>query len=168
MRRTFGAVAVACLFAVGLHAQDTQIKSKTKVKADDAKAVKFTGCLQTGAEPTAFVLERAVPVGQTTITTKGTTGTTTTTTTTYALVPAGSVEFQPLLGHKVEVTGVIVKPATATDDDAKVKTKTETKIKTENAPDKKVKEEGKVTIPRGETAQLRVISIKHLADACMM
>jgi hypothetical protein len=173
MVRSLGAVAVACLFAVGLHAQDAQVQTKTKVKADDAKPVTFTGCLQTGTEASAFVLAKAVPVSQTTTmeTATGTSGkpeTTTTTVTTYVLVPNASLEFQPLIGHKVEVTGVIVKAASGGDDDAKVKTTTETKTKTENEPDKKVKEESKMDISRGPVPQLKVISIKHLADACEM
>ena len=95
-----------------------------------------------------------MPVGRTTTTEVGTAGTTTTTR--YILVPGEKVEFQPLVGHKVEVTGVMI-PA------GQSKTETKTKIEREDAPDTTIKE----TVKSDSTMpQFRVISIKNLAENC--
>jgi hypothetical protein len=157
MSRMFASFALALGCAVALHAQETTTTTKTEVKGNDAKTVTYSGCMQTGAEPRSFVLAKVVPVGRTTTTEVGTAGTTTTTTTTnYVLVPGEKVEFQPLVGHKVEVTGVMI-PA------GQSKTETKTKIEREDAPDTKIKE----TVKSDSTMpQFRVISIKNLAESC--
>ena len=81
---------------------------------------------------------------------------TTTTTTRYALVPGPTVQFQQFVGHKVEVTGMMV-------PEGESKTTTTTKVDRDNGPDTKTKE----TVKReGDMAQFRVMSIKHLADSC--
>ena len=78
----------------------------------------------------------------------------TTTTTTYALVPDQKVELVKHLGHKVEVTGILI-PA-----GKKVETKTE--IEREHGKDTKITEKSK----DGNLPQFRVTSIKHLAETC--
>jgi hypothetical protein len=72
----------------------------------------------------------------------------------YVLVPSEQVEMQEHVGHKVEVTGVLVP---AGKGDAKIKT--ETKL-----PGQEEKTEAK--IEKGPVPQFRVISIKQLADSC--
>jgi len=157
MSRMFASFALALGCAVALHAQETKTTTKTEVKGNDAKTVTYSGCMQSGEQPRSFVLAKVVPVGRTTTTEVGTSGATTTTTTTnYVLVPGEKVEFQPLVGHKVEVTGVMI-PA------GKSKTETETKIEREDAPDTKVKETVKSD---SAMPQFRVISIKNLAESC--
>ena len=143
--------------AVGLHAQDT--KTKVEVKGDDAKRVTYSGCVQTGTETRSYVLAKVVPVSQTTRTEVGTSGntTTTTTTTTYALVPGETIELQQHVGHKVEVTGVMI-PA----GDSKVETTTKTER--ENDRDTTVKET--VKTEGAPMPQFRVLSIKQLAETC--
>jgi len=54
-------VALGCAFTVAIHAQDTTMKSKTKVSGGDAKVVTYTGCVQTGTETESYILEKAVP-----------------------------------------------------------------------------------------------------------
>lgn len=161
MKQLTVAIAVAVAAAVGLRAQE--IKSETKVKTDDAKTVVYTGCLQTGQETTTYVLENAVPVKETkTETTVGKTGlpeTTTTTTEKYVLVPTGKVEFKQDVGHKVQVTAVVIP---AGDDKSKIETQTKTKI--EGQPTQRT--ETKEKIPQGDLPQLRVVSMKHLSDRC--
>ena len=164
MKRVILALSFALTSAALLAAQD--IKTETKVKTDDdAKAVMFTGCLQTGTTAARFILENAVPVKRETKTETRVNpagapqSSTTTTTTTYALVPQGSIEFQPNVGHKVEVTAMMVP---AGNDTAEIKT--QTKIEVEGAPDRKV--ETKEKIEQTSFPQLRVVSVKHLADRC--
>jgi hypothetical protein len=143
------AVGCAAVLDVGAGAQTTE--SKTTVKTEGAKTVHYTGCVQNGTETRTFVLQNVVPVATTTRTT-GTAGTVTTTT--YALVPEGKVELQEQLGHKVEVTGVLIP---AGKGNAKIETRTKTKDTEEHT---------KTEVERGPLPQLRVISVKHLADSC--
>src|SRR5206468_10213830 len=113
-----------------------------------------TGCLQSGVETNSFILDKVVPIGQTTRTQVGTAGEVTkTTTTTYALIPGERVEFQNMIGHKVEVTGVEI------SGNATVKTK----VEREDAKDTKEKTKYENALP-----QLRVTSVKHLSDTCSM
>jgi hypothetical protein len=152
-------VALTVALAAGVYAQESTVKSTTKVKGDEVKAVTYTGCLQTGAESRGFILDKVMPVGQTTKTeVTGTSGEITkTTTTTYMLVPGERVELQNMVGHKVEVTGVLISGDT--------KTETKTKIEREGEKDVTTKDRTKTD---NAVPQLRVTSIKHLADSCTM
>jgi len=155
--RFIGATTLAFACAVGLaaQAQETTTRTETRVKADDAKTVTFSGCVKPGTEAKAFILEKAVPVRRTTTEeATGTSGVVTTTTTTYALVPGESVELTGDVGHKVEVTGVMVPSGDVTK---------ETKTTRETAAGTRTEE----TVKReGSLPQFRVISVKHLAESC--
>jgi hypothetical protein len=148
-------IALSVAFAAAMQAQE--VKSTTKITGDNVKPVTFMGCLQTGTQASSYVLDKVVPIGQTTKTeATGTAGEITkTTTTTYALVPGERVEFQKMVGHKVEVTGVLLSGDT--------KTETKTKIEREGEKDVTVKDKSKT---ENALPQLRVTSIKHLADSC--
>jgi hypothetical protein len=155
--RFIGATTLAFACAVGLaaQAQETTTRTETKVKADDAKMVTFSGCVKPGTEAKAFILEKAVPVRKTTTEeATGTSGVVTTTTTTYALVPGESVELTGDVGHKVEVTGIMVPSGEVTK---------ETKTTRETAAGTRTEE----TVKReGALPQFRVISVKHLPETC--
>lgn len=140
--------AFACALDGPVSAQSTE--SKTKVKAEHGKTVTYTGCVQTGTESRTYILQNVVPISTTETT--GTSGTTTTTT--YALVPEGKVEFREHVGHKVEVTGVLV-PAG----------KGETKYKAETKGERS-EQETKGEVKRGAVPQLRVISVKPIGQSC--
>lgn len=140
MGRLIGMFALALGCTVALHAQDTTTTTRTQVNSDVAKSVTYSGCVQSGAEPRSFVLAKVVPVSQTKSTEVGTSGTTTTVTTNYALVPTEKIELQPEVGHKVEVTGIMMPAGDI---------KTETSTKADNA-----------------MPQFRVLSIKKVADSC--
>src|SRR5262252_1311195 len=124
---------------------------QTKIKAEHAQTTTFTGCLQTGTEAKTYILDKVVPTKTTEVV--GTSGETATVTK-YELIPSEQVQMQEHVGHKVEVTGVLVP---AGKGDAKIKT--ETKL-----PGQEQKTEAK--IEKGPTPQFRVISIKHLAETC--
>jgi hypothetical protein len=163
MRRLVIALSIAAAGAIGLHAQD--VKSETTIKSDDAKTVRYTGCLQTGTETRSYVLEDAVPVKETRSTTSvgesGLPETTTTTTTRYVLVPAGRVDFQQNVGHRVEVTAMVIP---AGDDHTKIETKTKTEADDQPSQQTVTKEK----VAQGDEPQLRVLSVKHLADSCRL
>jgi hypothetical protein len=150
-------VALIVAFAAAMQAQESTVKSTTKISGDDVKPVTFTGCIATGTETRTFILDKVVPVAQTTKTeATGTAGELkTTTTTTYLLVPGEKVELEKMVGHKVEVTGVQISGDT--------KTETKTKVEREDAKDSTTKEKMKTS---NALPQLRVTSIKHLADTC--
>ena len=159
MTRSIAALAVAfgCSCVIGISAQETKTTTTTKTEGAKATTVTYTGCMQTGTETRSVVLAKVQPISRTTETAVGTSGaTTTTTTTTYALVPDEKIEFQTHLGHKVEVTGMMI-PA------GESKTTTETKVEREDAPDTKSKETVKTNAP---LPQFRVMSIKDLNDSC--
>ena len=158
MKRSIAALAVAlgCSFAIGLNAQDTKTTTTTKTEGAKATTVTYTGCMQTGTETRSVILAKVQPVGSTSETAVGTNGVTTTTTTTYALVPEEKVDLQTHVGHKVEVTGMMI-PA------GESKTKTETKIDREDAPDSKSKETVKTNSPM---PQFHVTSVKDLNESC--
>jgi hypothetical protein len=146
-------LALACAFGLAAQAQEATTRTETKVKTDDAKTLTFSGCVKPGTEAKAFILEKAVPIRKTT--TEEATGTsgvvTTTTSTTYALVPGESVELTGDVGHKVEVTGVMVGGETR-----------ETKTTRESASGTRTEE----TVKQGALPQFRVISVKHLPETC--
>jgi hypothetical protein len=83
----------------------------------------------------------------------GTGGAITTTSTSYILVPGERVTLTSHVGHKVEVTGMLI-PAG--------ETKTRTKIEREHGGDTTIKE--KVNSDR---PHFRVLSVKELAEPCM-
>jgi hypothetical protein len=153
MRRYAVALSMALGIAIAAHAQETTTRTTTKTEGDKSQTVTYTGCVQTGTETKSYILDKVVPVGRTT--TVGPTGTTYSTTT-YALVPGERVEFQQFVGHKVEVTGVMI-PA------GESKTETRTKIERDGAPDTNIKEKTKSD---RAMPQFQVTSIKHLADSC--
>lgn len=151
------AIAFACSCVIGVGAQDTKTTTTTKTEGGKATTVSYTGCMQTGTETRSVVLAKVQPVSRTTETAIGTSGvTSTTTTTTYALVPDEKVELQTHVGHKVEVTGMMI-PA------GESKTTTETKVEREDAPDTKSKETVKTNAP---VPQFRVMSVKDLNESC--
>jgi len=161
MKRFLGMSAAAAGFALmlGLHAAaqqqqpptTTSADDQTKIKAEHAQTTTFTGCLQTGTEAKTYILDKVVQTKTTEIV--GTSGETATVTK-YELIPSEQVQMQEHVGHKVEVTGVLVP---AGKGDAKIKT--ETKL-----PGQEEKTEAK--IEKGAAPQFRVVSIKHLADSC--
>jgi hypothetical protein len=150
------AVALGCASLIVVQAQDTKVKSKTKVEGGDAQMVTYTGCLQTGTETRTYILDKVVPVRTTESRPTATGGTIETTTTSYILVPGERVELQTHVGHKVEVTGMLI-PA------GDVKTRSKTKIEREDAKDTTIKEKTKSDSDR---PHFRVVSVKELSEPC--
>jgi hypothetical protein len=94
-----------------------------------------------------------MPVSKTTETSTDASGVpTTTTTTTYELLPSDTVQITEYVGHKVEVTGILVPKG-------EMKTETETKIGDDTKTKEKVETES-------DMPQFRVISIRNLAERC--
>jgi hypothetical protein len=161
-------IAAACVLAVSVSAQDTRIrtKSKTKIKADDAKTVMMTGCLTAGSNGT-FTLTNATPqIDIETTLDLPPVGTAGAKITSYELMPRAGVSLSPHVGHMVEITALALPPATASDHDSKATVKSKTKVKVDDAPDVNVESRTKAELPRGATSRLVVASVKHLAPVC--
>lgn len=183
--------AAACVFAVTVSAQDTTVKTKTKVDADDAKVMMMTGCLSKAPAGDVFVLAGAttlkgddmearsktkVDVDDDETETKTKTKTevehddddvvgTTGAVATYELMAKEGVDLNAHVGHKVEVTAVALKAAGG-DDDAEVDVETKTKVEVDDAPDAKMKTKTEAELPRGASPRMMVLSVKHIAPSC--
>ena len=140
-------LALGCASLV--HAQSDKVK--TTVKTDDAHIVTYSGCVQSGTQARSYVLDHVAPIRKTT---EFNADGSTTTTTTYALVSDGTVQFEPQIGHKVEVQGVLISPG---HGDAEIKSKTEVNGKEERT---------KTKVDKTGYPQLRVVSMKSLGEAC--
>ena len=155
MRRVITAVAIVLGFAFTNSAigQEQDVKTKTKIKGDDAQTVTYTGCVADGPQTRTFVLNKVMPVGQTTETTTNASGvSSTTTTTTYALVPSDTTQITEYVGHKVQVTGMMVPKGD-------MRARTETKVGGETVKKEETKTES-------DLPQFRVISIRNLGETC--
>jgi len=153
MSRNIAAVALVLGFAFTSSAIGQDVKTETKVKGDDGQTVTYTGCVGAGAETHSFVLNKVMPVGQTTETTTDASGvSSSSTTTTYALVPSDTVQVTEYVGHKVQVTGLLVPKG-------EMRTRTQTKV----GDDTVKKEETKT---ESDLPQFRVISIRNLGETC--
>ena len=147
------AFALGCTALVA--AQETRTKTEVKSSGGDPQTVTYTGCVAAGTQAKTYVLDKVVPVTKTT-TTETPTSSTTTTSTSYILVPGETVQVQEHVGHKVEVTGMLI-PGGDT------KTETTTRTDREDAKDTKTRErvETKNAMP-----EFRVTSIKTIGQSC--
>ena len=154
------------------------------------KTVTMTGCLQPGISANSYALLGSITAtgdglkSKTTVKTdvdKNKTEVTTnektevddahrgpvgTALATYELMPKEGVNLAPHLGHRVEITAVMLEPAKRGDDKAKVEIKEKTDVDVEHAPDAKSETRTKAELPRGPQARLMAMSIKMLAPSC--
>jgi hypothetical protein len=131
-----------------LHAQSTE--TKTKIKTEHGQTVTYTGCVGNGTETRSYILQNVTPISRT----ETTTASGTSVSTTYSLVPEGTVELQQNVGHRVEVTGVLIE---AGHGDAKVTQRTKTNGKEEKTT---------TEVDRGAVPQLKVLSVKPTGGSC--
>lgn len=142
--------------SLAVHAQSTTTTSKSAMDKK-GETVTYTGCVATGTETQTYILNKVVPV-TTTRTVAGTAGTISSTSTSYVLVPGDqTVEFKTFVGHKVEVTGVMI-------PEGEWKTTTKTKIDREDAKDTTIKQKTKGD---SDAPHFRVLSVKQLNEPCM-
>ena len=191
MRALLSAGALALAFGVSAGAQDSTVKSKTKIDADDARAVVMTGCLQRAPGSSVFTLAGATGVAGDDVTLRskvktdvddddvevktqtraeidkdddrpvGTSGAART----YEVSPHTGVDLAAHVGHRVEIAAVMLDPANG-DDDAEIEISTRTETRVEDAPDGKAKTKTEVELPRGAHARLTAMSVKPIAGDC--
>ena len=188
MKKLIPACAIAVALGASVAAQDSTVKTKTKVEADDAHTVVMRGCLMqagpmftlAGATATKgddleirSKVKTDVDRDETEVKSKtsakiddadhavGTSGAVMA----YELTPRAGVDLAAHVGHQVEITGVMLDPAKG-DDDAEVKIKERTTVKADDAPDGKVETKTKADLPRGAHARLTVLSVSPLSGSC--
>jgi hypothetical protein len=190
MYRIIPVAALALGMAASVAAQDSTVRSRTKVSGDDARALTLTGCLERGPAG-VFTLNNATARSSDEVTTKSKVETdvdnrgndvkTKSRTevehedgrragiaglkASYELSPNQGVELASHVGQQVLVTAVAI-DAKKGDDDAKVKIEEETKVDRENAPDSKVKTRTEAELPRGGNSKVTVLSVKTVAPSC--
>jgi hypothetical protein len=189
MRLTIYSVAV--LLAIGTTlsaAQDTTVKSRTKIEGDEAQVVSMTGCLRQDAQTGAYMLVGTVDaVGENvtneakvtidrdkddrTVTaetrSKGDKGdkrdqAAAGVSSTYILMP-GNVSLTSYVGQRVQIAAAAVKPG---HKDAEVTVKGETKVDPERGRERTERSKTKVEIERGPLGQYTVVSVKPLGGTC--
>jgi hypothetical protein len=191
MYRIIPVVAVALGMAVSAAAQDSTVRSKTKVSADDARTITLTGCLaRESADLFTLRGTSTITNGEVTSTSKTETDvddrgrevkSKTTTdvdhdgetrpggvpglTAVYELTPSQGVDLAPHVGKQVQILAVSLNPK-GHGDNAKVKVEGETKIERKGARDSQVKSRTELELPRGDQARVTVVSVKPLGPAC--
>jgi hypothetical protein len=172
---------------VAAHAQDGTVKSKTQIKADDAKAITATGCLIPGLAPGSFALRGGIVARGDEVTTKSRTetdvdkdGATTKSKTRtdadgghsrvapggvvmYDLSPRAGVDLAANIGHEVQLTAIMLDRGKG---DADVKIKENTRVDPDHGKDSESKTETKLNVERGNGPRLTVLSVKSLGQTC--
>jgi len=165
MRNTAAGYAFAVLLSgTMVAAQDANTTTDTKVKSDDGKIVKMTGCVEIGGG-TSFMLTNITSEqdqskgGQHDRNGIAKGGS-------YPLIERKGLDLGSYIQQKVELTGVVVPAATNHDTQDKIKIKETTRVDVKDGPDKKSSEATTVKVARGAATQFLVASVKLLAPSC--
>lgn len=185
MRLTVLVAFVAAAMTTTASAQDSKAKSRTDIKADDAKVMSMVGCIRHEPVSDSYLLVGTVTAAGDDLTTKtkvktdvdddktkveaksetkgndavGTAGAVST----YLLVATPKADLAPHVGQQVRISALQVEKG---HGDADVKIKDETKIERENAPDSKSDSKTKLELPRSPNSAYTVVSVTPLGKAC--
>ena len=152
-------VAAVSLTATISSAQQTTVTTDTKVKSDNGKVVTMVGCVMIGGG-TSFVLSNITTEReQDAAASSRARGP-------YALIGRDGLDLGPFIHQKVELTGVVVPPATKGDRDDKFKVEETTRADVDNGRDRKSRTATTVKVARGSMHQFLVASVKTLAPNC--
>ena len=185
MKRLFPICAIVTAMTVTVGAQDTKVKSRTKVKADDATVISLTGCLRQDPLGGYTLLGTTAAAGEK-VTTRTKVKTdiddddvevtartrsradddpvaTSGATSTYMLVPRGNVALAPHVGHQVQVSAVMLERG---EDDADVKIQDRTTVDPDNGPSRTGRSQTKIEVENVPHGQYAVVSVKQLAMTC--
>lgn len=186
MRRLIPVCAIVAGLTVAASAQDTTVKSRTTVKADDdATVVSLTGCLRQDSLNGRYTLLGAMAAAGERVRTdtrvetdiddddvdvKATTKSradgpvaTAGAISTYVLVPQRGVTLLPHVGNRIQVTAVMLKPG---EDDADVKIEDRTRVDPDDGPATTARGKTKIEVERAGDGQYAVVSVKSLGGTC--
>jgi len=184
MRLTVLVAFVAAALSTTASAQDSKAKSRTDIKADDARVMSMVGCVRHEPVSDSYLLVGTVTAAGDDLTTKtkvktdvdndktkveaksetkgndavGTAGAST-----YLLLATPKVNLAPHVGQQVRIAALQVEKG---HGDADVKIKDETKVEREDAPDSKSNSKTKLELPRSPNAAYTVVSMKSLGVPC--
>ena len=186
MRLLIPSTVAVMLLSLTASAQDSTVKSQTKIKADDAQVMSMTGCLRQDPLTSIYMLDGTVAaagknvetnsrvktdVDRDKTTVKGTTqskangGAVATggVVSSYTLLPGNNVDLASHVGEQGQVSAIVVKPG---HGDADVKIQDKTKVEPEHARDSTSKSKTKVELPRSAAGAYTVVSMTPLGTAC--
>ena len=185
MKFSVPTLALAAALTVPVTAQDSTVKSRTNIKADDARVVSMTGCVREDPITHAYSLAGTMASGdeltsktktktdvdRDTTKVKETTRTkvddgavaTTGSMTTYALLSPAEVPLSNYVGKRVELSAIMTDPG---HGDADVKIRQKVNVNPDNAPDSTTRSKTKVEVPRSGNGAYTVVSVKPLAGNC--
>ncbi|HEY3157788.1 MAG TPA: hypothetical protein VGJ78_02410 [Vicinamibacterales bacterium] len=184
--RLFPVAIMVAALSVALSAQDSKVKSRTNIKADDATVTSMTGCLRQQVATGVYTLDGTLATSgkeiesksrvktdvdrdKTTVRGKAETKAdggavaTSGTTSTFLLVPANNVDLASHVGERVQISAIMVKPGSG---DADVTIKDKTKVDPEGAPDAQSRSKTKLELPRTPAGQYTVMSITPTGSRC--
>jgi hypothetical protein len=140
-------------------AQVTKTTTDTEVKSDNGKVVTMVGCVMIGGG-TSFTLSNITSERETdekaAAQPRGP----------YALIPREGLDLGPYINQKVQLTGVVVLPATKGDRDDKIEIRERTKTEVADGPDRKSSAETTVKVTRGTMNQFLVATVASLSPRC--
>lgn len=180
------ASVVAVALSAVVSAQDSTVKSRTNIKADDARVTAMTGCLRQEVATGVYMLDGTIATSGKNVetnskvktdvdndktTVKGKTETkadggavaTAGSASTFLLVPGNNVDLASHVGEQVQITAIMVNPG---HGDADVTIKDKTKIDTEHAPDAKSQSKTKLELPRSPAGRYTVMSLTPTGSRC--
>jgi hypothetical protein len=185
MRRTLLVAFVAAALSAPASAQDSKAKSRTDIKADDAKVMSMVGCIRHEPVSDSYLLVGTVTAAGDDLTTKTKVKTdvdkdktkvdaksetkgnkavaTAGAVSTYLLLATPNINLAPHVGQQVRISALQIEKG---HGDADVKIKDETKIERENAPDSKSDSKTKLELPRSPNSAYSVVSVTPLGKAC--
>jgi hypothetical protein len=186
MKLLFPALALAVAFPAAAGAQDSTVKTRTNIKADDARVMSMTGCLRQDIASGVYALDGIIAssgkelqtdskvktdVDKDKTTVRGKTETkahdgavaTGGSTSTFLLVPGNNVDLASHVGERVQISAITVQPG---HGDADVKIREKTKVDPDNAPDTKANSKTKLELPRSPAGQYTVMSMTSTGRRC--
>lgn len=187
MRHTVLVAFVAAALSAPAFAQDSNVKSRTDIKADDAKVISMVGCLRSDPATHGYSLVGHIAAAGDDVTAKSEVKTdvdkdktkvqgktevksdkdkavaTAGDIATYALLAGPNVNLAPNIGQRVQISALQVEKG---HGDADVKIKDETKVEREDAPDSKSDSKTKLELPRSPNAAYTVVTVKSLGMPC--
>jgi hypothetical protein len=186
MRLAIPAAIVALALPLAAGAQNSKTKSRTEIKADDARVMSMTGCLRQGAANGVFMLDGAVAASgkelqteskiktdvdkdQTKVTgkteTKAKDGAVATsgTSSTFLLVPGNNVDLASHVGEQVQVAAIMVERG---HGDADVTIKDKTTVDPEHGKDSTATTKTKLELPKSPAGQYTVMSLTSTGMRC--
>jgi hypothetical protein len=185
MRLIIPATAALLAVCATVNAQDTTVKSKTRVEADEAQVVSMTGCVRQDVSTGTYSLVGSVAAAGENVTNESkvkverdkddTTVRAESSATgdngkgvepgaisTYGLSP-GNVNLTPYVGRRVQIAAAAVKPG---HKDADVTITERTTVDPDRGRESTSRSTTKVEIGKGALGQYTVVSVKPLGDTC--